>query len=528
MPVPCPSRRTFLTGSAGTIGLSAFTVALSGSANAATQALLPTVTSSDLITDFSFSTSPEWHLARRACMAPNGDIVAEIQAKGIPAWLDEQIAYGSIDDSEYERERELYFPFYGMDTRTLEGKPFGYTEVYSGYLPRATLHEHWRSKRQLKASLTDFFADQLSFSVLKVTRSGASASVNAIRDNVLGKYSDMLKAMEYSLGMNAFLDNIGNTKNVPNQNLAREMLELHSLGAGSYTQDDVINATTVMTGMVQTSGFRMTFHPDSHQNGPVRIGSWTDANVGGSVAACEATLNSLLRYLARHPNTAKRLATRLATRYVSDTPPKALVDRLAAIYLANDTAIGPVVKALFTSPEFMASVGQKVRRPQNVAAAALAAGHRQVNHDGMVPYLTARGNSFAQVARLIENAGHAPYSRTFPDGFPLENRQWVTGTSLLSLINFEQLAFFRSNEMTTPDWYAICDIKPTDRYSASVPKAIKALSGYEGTASSLWRPISAAWSGDVGTIPSIYGFGPVNRFVFVPAAVFASPMFLIS
>lgn len=524
-----PSRRSFLAGSAGAAGLFGLSV---GMADSATAASMPAVTSTDLISNFSLVTTPEWHLARRACPGSNKAIADEIAAKGISAWLDEQINYTRIDDSVYEAEREKFFPFYGMAGTELEKKPFAYTEVYHGYLGRATFHEQWRSKRQLKASLTNFFADQLSFSAVKVIRSGACMSVNAIRNNALGKYRDMLKAMEYSLGMNDFLDNIGNTKNFPNQNLGRELLELHTLGVGNHTQEDVLNVTTILTGMVATTGYTMTFDPNQHQNGTVRVGSWSNANVGGSAAACSATLNSLIDYLAMHPATAKRLATRLAIHYVSDNPPAALVDRLANIYLKNDTAIGPVVKTLFTSPEFNASVGQKIRRPQSIAASIMATSQRVPNEANMLPYGTGpgqgRGNSFAEIDRLIAQAGHAPYSRTFPDGFPLENRQWMTGTSLLALINMEQLAFFRSSEITAPDWNKVFNLSKTERYNVSVPKAILYGTGFTVTDKNIWRPISAAWSSDVGSIPTVFGIGPSSRTAFIASSIFASPMFLLS
>ena len=527
MDVKNPTRRTMLTGSLGTAGLFGLSFAMADSAQAA-QEMLPTVHGTDLVNDLDLVTTKEWHLARRACTAPTKLTVADIEAKGLTKWLDDQIDYTSIDDSVYESERAKIFPFYGMSGEDMAKKPWQWTETYAGYLPRATLHEQWRSKRQLRASSTNFFADLLSFSTDKVEKAGGCTAVNAIRDNALGKYKDMLKAMEYSFGMNAFLDNRGNTKAVPNQNLARELLELHTVGVGNYTQADVIDATTVLTGMDEVGGYVLGFNPDQHQNGAVKIGSWSNANSGGSRAACHATFDSLLDYLAHHPATAKRIATRMAIHYVSDTPPQSIIDKLAKVYLANDTAIGPMFKTLFTSDEFYASVGQKIRRPQIVAASALAAGQRSPRMDILAPYDVIRGNYFSEVTRMIDVAGHRAYSKTFPDGFPLESAPWITGTSLLSLINLEQLAFWRSAEVTVPDWMSVCNLTNQMRYRDSVPKAIQELTGFTVTNADVWRPISSAWQGNLAILPSIFKMGPPSRIQFVAASIFASPMFLVS
>lgn len=523
-----PTRRTMLTGSLGAAGLFGLSMAMEPTAQAATSTNLPTVSSTDLFKNFDFTTTPEWHLARRACTAPTPQIAAEIKTLGISKWLDQQIDWKNIDDSEYEYERTTYFPMYGMSGDDLAKKSFGFSEVYAGYLGRSVLHEQWRTRRQLKASLANFFNDLLSISAVKVEKQSAVESVNAVRDNALGKYSDMLKAMEYSRGMNWFLDNLGNTREFPNQNLGRELLELHTVGVGNHTQADVLAASNVLTGMVDGSGYRVTFDPSRHVNGSVSVCGWSDSNPGGSETACRATFDSMLNHLAHHPATAKRIATRMVTHYVSDNAPQGLIDRLAKIYLDNDTAIAPMVKALFTSDEFNASVGQKIRRPQIVAASALAAGGRKPNYAGMVPYEKSRGFYFQDVADMVNLAGHGPFTRTFPDGFPLTNRPWVTGTSLLSLVNLEQLAFYKVANITNVDWMAACGVTPTDRYITALPKAIAALTGWQVTNQEVWRPFAAAWASDVGTLPNVYGIGPSSRFTFAVASIFASPLFLVS
>ena len=135
-----------------------------------------------------------------------------------------------------------------------------------------------------------------------------------------------------------------------------------------------------------------------------------------------------LTHLARHPRTARRLATKLAVRFVSDTPPSALVDRLAAVYLANDTRIAPVLKSLFTSAEFAASVGQKTKRPlENMIST--------VRSMGVTPGPDTKGwlDSLLWNAR---GAGQAPMGWPAPNGYPDVGAAWSGAGVMLAVWNW--------------------------------------------------------------------------------------------
>src|SRR4051794_16182738 len=108
-----------------------------------------------------------------------------------------------------------------------------------------------------------------------------------------------------------------------------------------------------------------------HATGPVEILGVRHANA--TAAGGEAACLALLDHLARHPATARRIATKLCVRFVADDPPAALVARLAQVYLEQDTAIVPVLRALFTSAEFAASAGRKTRTPFEDLAATIRA-----------------------------------------------------------------------------------------------------------------------------------------------------------
>lgn len=148
---------------------------------------------------------------------------------------------------------------------------------------------------------------------------------------------------------------------------------------------------------------------------------WTSANSdrAGGVGVAQ----SLARYLATHPATAARIARKLAVRFVADDPPPALVDRLAKTYLDGGTAVVPVLRALFASPEFAASTGQKYRRP----AEDLLATARAV---GMTPAAGGTG-AVANLCWALQELGNAPLGWAPPDGYPDVAPAWTgAGMSL--------------------------------------------------------------------------------------------------
>ena len=116
-----------------------------------------------------------------------------------------------------------------------------------------------------------------------------------------------------------------------------------------------------MTGNTIGVHGEFAYYNDRHYVGPVKMLGFSAANADEFAGL--TLLPQYTSYLAKHPSTAQHLATKLATRFVSDTPPASLINTLASVYLANNTAIVPVLKALFASAEFAASIGQKTRRP---------------------------------------------------------------------------------------------------------------------------------------------------------------------
>jgi uncharacterized protein (DUF1800 family) len=247
-----------------------------------------------------------------------------------------------------------------------------------------------------------------------------------IRADVLGRFGDMLLAAESHPAMLIYLDNarsIGpdsmaglRQKRGLNENLAREILELHTLGVRTvYTQDDVTRFANVITGWTVVPfrqdalrGGEFDFNPRMHQPGAQTVigKSYSDGGLEQGRA--------VLATLARHPATAKHLATKLARHFVADEPPPALVDRLAKRFLATQGDLKEVGKALVAAPESWEAPRAKLKRPGEWVVAALRA-------VGVTP---AEIGPVMQAHNLL---GEPLWRPSAPRGFADESAPWLDG-----------------------------------------------------------------------------------------------------
>jgi uncharacterized protein (DUF1800 family) len=247
----------------------------------------------------------------------------------------------------------------------------------------------------------------------------------AIRPHVLGRFRDMLLAAEGHPAMLLYLDNaqsIGpnsiagiNRDKGLNENLAREILELHTLGVRTtYTQDDVTNFAKVLTGWTirQTvsdpdHGGEFVYIKRAHEPGPQTVigKNYDDAGTGQGRA--------VLADLARHPATAKHIATKLARHFVADDPPSALVHRLTQSFLDTDGDLKELTKVLVAAPEAWAPEQAKIKRPGEWIVAAL----RATGETGEIGRIIQAGNLL----------GEPLWRPPAPKGFSDENAAWLDG-----------------------------------------------------------------------------------------------------
>jgi uncharacterized protein (DUF1800 family) len=256
-----------------------------------------------------------------------------------------------------------------------------------------------------------------------------------IRANVLGRFSDMLLAVESHPAMLIYLDNarsIGpdsiaglRQKRGLNENLAREILELHTLGVRTvYTQEDVTRFAHVITGWTfvpfrqdPVRGGEFEFNPRMHQPGAQTVigRSYPDAGLQQGRAVLAA--------LARHPATASHVAAKLARHFVADEPPPALVERLAKRFLATQGDLKEVAKAMVAAPEAWEAPRAKLKRPGEWVVGMLRA-------VGVTP------PDIGPVMQAHNLLGEPLWRPPAPNGFADESAPWLDGlTQRLDIAN---------------------------------------------------------------------------------------------
>jgi uncharacterized protein (DUF1800 family) len=246
----------------------------------------------------------------------------------------------------------------------------------------------------------------------------------AIRPHVAGRFADMLHAVESHPGMLVYLDNarsIGpdsiagrNRGKGLNENLAREILELHTLGVRTvYTQDDVTRFAAVITGWTvvppkEPHGGEFVFNPRMHEPGDQTI-------LGRTFPDGEFDQgHAVLAMLARHPATARHIAAKLVRHFVSDQPVPALADKLARRFIATDGDLREVATTLVTAPEAWNGAERKLKRPGEWIVASLRAA-------GVTP------PEIAPVMQAQNMLGEPLWRPTAPKGFADEDAAWIDG-----------------------------------------------------------------------------------------------------
>ena len=309
-----------------------------------------------------------------------------------------------------------------------EGNEYGWSSM--DQLNKATLALQCWSPCQLLETAVDFFSNKLNVANFSdgVWASRVSYDRDVIRPHALGKYRDMLLAAMKHPAMLSYLNNDVSTWEAPNENLGRELLELHTVGIDAgYTQTDVVNSARILTG--RGVDYRVSdymWSQGAHWLGRVKVLGFVHAN--NSPAKGETVGDLYLKYLATHPNTAAKLARQLCVRYVSDAPSADLVAAVAAAYLANDTAIVPMLRVIFTSTEFWDSRGAKVRRPlENHVATVRALGLAPVDQGAHLD------SALGDFGWMVESTGQRPLAWQPPNGYPDVAAAWRSSGNLLTI-----------------------------------------------------------------------------------------------
>jgi len=233
----------------------------------------------------------------------------------------------------------------------------------------------------------------------------------AIRPHALGRFGDLLTAVAHHPAMLVYLDNARNSAGRLNENYARELMELHTLGVkGGYNQADVQELARVLTGFSVREG-EFQFYPRRHDFGPKTL-------LGRPIRSSgERELAEALDLLASHPSTSRFVSRKLAMHFVSDDPPEALVERMARAFRASEGDIALTLRAMFESPEFRASLGGKFKDPLHYMVSAV----RFAANGAVIPR-----EDVDRMINALAGMGQPLYGRPTPDGYPLTRTEWTS------------------------------------------------------------------------------------------------------
>lgn len=298
------------------------------------------------------------------------------------------------------------------------------------------------SEKQLQEVMVDFWYNHFNVWANKDSARYMVATYerDAIRPHALGNFKDLLLATAQSPAMLYYLDNFLSQLEPParknadgdaiptrrpglNENYARELMELHTLGVdGGYTQKDVTEVARCFTGwtMVQSPNTSFLFRPRMHDRGEKLVLGKRIPEGGG----VEDGLR-VLELLSKHPSTAKFISTKLIQRFVADQPPPALVERTAQTFLSTGGDIREVLRTILTSAEFFAPMyyRNKIKSPFELAASAIRAAG-------------ASSDGAASLAQVIARMGEPLYLCQPPTGYSEDSSLWLSNATLLERMNF--------------------------------------------------------------------------------------------
>jgi len=407
------------------------------------------------------------HALNRLAYGPRPGEVDSVARTGVMRWIERQLAFERVpDDRLAQRERDFKLLDYdreelaqrygdavrqrrqmqremaqsGDTSRPRGPGPMREFRELGGQLQQLAVVRAALSERQLREVMVDFWANHFNVFVGKGADRFLTPSYieETIRPNALGRFEDLLIATAKSPAMLFYLDNAqsvapgasppfrrARSERMPrgiNENYARELLELHTLGVdGGYTQQDVIGVARIFTGWSidrpqQGAGF--AFHEWAHDRGEKQV-----LGVRFQGAGMEEGIR-LLKLLASQQATMHHVSRKLCARFVSDEAPDGCVDAAVEAWHRTNGDIRAVLRAIFTSPDFWApqAVRTKVKTPLEFVVSIVRA-------TGAEPDSTLR------LAQVVGRLGQPLYLQPAPTGYPETQAQWVNSGALLGRMN---------------------------------------------------------------------------------------------
>ena len=379
--------------------------------------------------------SPERHLLARATFGQTRGEPARARTMGAAAWLAEQLTVAEdpgVDDA-LDPLATLRWTAERIQSASSD---LANRARIRDELVAATLYRMVHGRRQLFEVMVDHWSNHFNIymddyhMMMKTV-----ADRDVMRRYALADFRNLLHADATSVVMMQYLSTLQNTQRGPNENYAREVMELHTLGVdGGYNERDVKEAARCFTGWNRgDSSWLFQFRDQDHDGGAKTVlgtpilGRGVDAG------------HELLDRLVDHPSCRRHVARRLVRRFVADAPTEALVDSVAAAW-GGDGDIQAMLRALFAAPAFMAATADpitggpaKVRRPMEFWAAVL----RGLGADASFLLAIPNDGDYAgRPERYLQLMGQMPFRWRSPDGYPEQRQRWSGAHVMLSRWNF--------------------------------------------------------------------------------------------
>jgi uncharacterized protein (DUF1800 family) len=349
-------------------------------------------------------------LVRRATLGITREELARANSMGYQGYLLSQLNYERIDDSAVETFVATKYPLlsqpgdvlFSSDARTVQNQ-----------LLDATVYRAAFSKRQLYHRMVEFWTDHFTIDYDKVQYLKLLDDREVIRKHALGKVSNLVKASAKSSAMLVYLDQNISSNRAPNQNYARELMELHTLGVdGGYSQNDVAELSRVLTGWTIQGRGNFLFNPAIHDWGSKSV-------LGVTIPAGSPSLGQegvkegemIIDLLLNHPSTARFIATKMLKWLLTPTPTEAQITTIASVYRATKGDIKSMVRAILND-EWLPASPLKLKRPFHFLISALRGATTNVNS------VTVLNNQLAVLGQPL-------FAWDTPDGYPDKAEYWA-------------------------------------------------------------------------------------------------------
>ncbi len=365
------------------------------------------------------------HLLNRTSFGINAQSKSLYDEMGYRDYIEYQLNPNTIDDSELEDYISQFLPTVNMsvvETRELinndELTPFRVADelVYATYL-RAIY-----SNKQLLQVMVEFWSNHFSVfhfdGPIPVLKSKEDREV--IRPLALSTFSELLHADAKSSAMIYYLDTYASNKEAPNENYARELMELHTLGVdGPYNHHDIDEVARCFTGWtINTQNGDFRYIAQAHDEDEKTV-LGNSISAGGGVTDGEQVLD----ILANNEATAVFLAQKLCRHFIADNPDESIVESTTGVFISSNGDIKSCLRHILLSKHFMISADLKLKRPFHYLTSVTRS-------------LNANVSNFRATRELLAALGQRPFSWQSPDGFPDFSTHWESTSGMLFRWNY--------------------------------------------------------------------------------------------